>query len=391
MQENVIQSEIIGILYKLANAESLNSGEQRQLNDWIQDSERKKAFVQSIMDEDMLLQELILRYNFELGDEWQKMSKRMENNQPASADQEKAVRARHLPFYARPFFRYAAVLLITAGLGGYFWYSRVSKQPLTTNAALVAQQQDIAPGSDKATLILSDGRRIELKDGKEILDDAGVRITKGSGELIYGKTDIVALNTMTTPRGGQYKLVLPDGTRVWLNAASSITYPTAFTGADRQVKITGEVYFEVFKDKSKRFRVETPNGPAIEVLGTHFNVNAYQDEPAVVATLLEGSVKIDNSILHPGEAYCNGSVAKADVMQAIAWKEGKFSFQDADIRTVMRQLSRWYDVEVEFHGRPKDRFFAIIKRSLSLSELLQALQASGSVKFKISDKKIIVE
>ena len=223
-----------------------------------------------------------------------------------------------------------------------------------------------------------------------VISDGGVVINKDKGALVYGKTNIVAYNTMTTPRGGQYRLTLPDGTQIWLNAASSITYPTAFVGPERKVEITGEVYFEVAKNEKMPFKVKLRDETEIRVLGTHFNVNAYADEPLVRTTLLEGSVMINNSVLKPGQAYSNGKVTEADTEAAVGWKNGVFIFNRDNLTSVMRQLSRWYDVDVEYQGSLASRTFSgKIKRDLGLLDLLDGLK-STDVRFKIEGKKLIV-
>ena len=301
---------------------------------------------------------------------------------------------KRLNFSRTRWFRYAAVLLVFFGIGAYYFGLKkpgaeapfVAVTPLSTPSP-----NDIAPGMDKAVLTLSNGEQVILDNSnKTIITDGGVEINKERGELIYGRTDIVAFNTMTTPRGGQYKLTLPDGSKVWLNAASSITYPTVFTNNERKVSITGEAYFEVAKNPELPFRVKLPDQSVVQALGTQFNVNAYTDEPLMTTTLLEGSVKINNSILKPGEAYSAGKVSKANTEAAVAWKNGVFIFYKADLQSVMRQLSRWYDVDVKYEGKIRIRTFSgKIERDLSLSDLLDGLKRTD-VHFRIEGKKLIV-
>jgi ferric-dicitrate binding protein FerR (iron transport regulator) len=210
---------------------------------------------------------------------------------------------------------------------------------------------------------------------------------------------------MATPRGGQYRLVLPDGSRVWLNAVSSIRFPTAFTGQERKVEISGEAYFEVVKDPSRPFRVLVRPAAGnrnmeVEVLGTHFNINAYQDEPAIKTTLLEGSVKVtngtDHTMIRPGQQTqlsINGVtkvIQDADVSEAVAWKEGRFQFNDTELKTIMRQVMRWYDVDLEYKGNVPDRYFtADISRNKTLSGVLTILKLSD-VDFRLDGKKLTV-
>jgi len=211
----------------------------------------------------------------------------------------------------------------------------------------------------------------------------------------------VEYNTLSTPRGGQYRLILPDGTKVWLNAASSIRYPTAFTGKERRIAITGEVYLEVAKDAGHPFIVVTRHSD-IAVLGTHFNVMAYDDEPAVNTTLLEGSVKISipgkqtATVIEPGEQASVGNrgdaieVKKVNAANVAAWIHGLLSLKDCSVQEFMNQLSRWYDIDIEYAGKvPQQRFGGMINRNVPLSDVLSALDAGG-IHTKLEEKKIIV-
>ncbi len=197
------------------------------------------------------------------------------------------------------------------------------------------------------------------------------------------------INTMSTPRGGQYKLTLPDGTKVWLNAASSITYPIAFSGKTREVRITGEVYFEVAKNKQKPFIVKT-HKENITVLGTQFNINSYSDEPFTKTSLIEGSVSINNKILRPGEAYENGIITKTNIARDVAWKNGLFNFDGLDLPAAMRQLARWYDLDIEFEKNIPDKVIrGEMGRDLKLSQVQKILNMM-EVKFRLEGRKMIV-
>jgi ferric-dicitrate binding protein FerR (iron transport regulator) len=196
---------------------------------------------------------------------------------------------------------------------------------------------------------------------------------------------------LTTPRGGQYQLTLPDGSRVWLNAMSSITYPVLFSEKERKVNITGEVYFEVEKKPGHPFIVNT-RAESITVLGTHFNIRAYENEGDVKTSLLEGSVKVADKILDPGQAYVDGNVLTTDTEQDVAWKNGYFNFDGADLKTVMQQLERWYDIEVVYKGQSspgKYQFHGEMQRSLRLSQVIRILNAM-EIQFSIEGKKLIV-
>jgi ferric-dicitrate binding protein FerR (iron transport regulator) len=266
-------------------------------------------------------------------------------------------------------------------------------------------KNDVLPGGDKATLTLADGSTIVLDDAQNgtLAQQGNSKIIKHDGRISYDLTNKnsneIVYNTIATPKGGQYQLELPDGSQVWLNATSSIHFPTSFTGNERRIEITGEAYFEIARNPNMPFIV-TVNNAEVQVLGTHFNINAYNDEDNVKTTLLEGSVKFVNdgnvNILKPGQQAqltkdgMTKVVNDVDVNGVVAWKNGMFDFENAGIETVMRQLSRWYDVEIEYKGKTDDLFIAEMRRNIKLSDALKALELTGKVKFDIQGKKIIV-
>ncbi|AYL96478.1 FecR family protein [Mucilaginibacter celer] len=303
----------------------------------------------------------------------------------------------------------AAAVLLSISITFYYY-----RQHSAQNATALALN-DIAPGGNKAILTLADGSKLVLddsKNGKLATQGKTVVQKTGSGMLSYlsatlgtgSNTTEVTYNTITTPRGGQYHVTLPDGTQVWLNAASSLKFPTAFNGKERDVELSGEAYFEVVKNKAMPFHVVSA-GQNIEVLGTHFDVNGYQDEASLNTTLLEGSVKITkgalSAMLRPGQqsSISNNEINAAikvseanDIDEVTAWKDGKFHFNDTDIKTVMRQLSRWYDVDIEYEGKIEadDVFTGTFSRGMTLAKALKVLEFSG-VNFKIEGRKIIVK
>lgn len=295
----------------------------------------------------------------------------------------------------------AASVIICMGIGGY--YLLRYKQPAPQVVQL--QTNDIAPGGNKAILTLSGGKIIVLNDAKvgQLASQGSAAITKtADGEVVYNTnkrhtTTEIAYNTITTPRGGQWQLTLPDGTRVWLNATSSITFPTAFTSNNRTVKITGEAYFEVTHNPAKPFKVMVKD-QTVEVLGTHFNINAYDDEPTINTTLLEGKVEVSkgkNTVyLNPGQQAVNTGntikVNETDTELTIAWKNGYFQFDKADLQTVMRQLARWYDADIAYEGNiPRRVFSGKMHRNLNASESLEMLKYFR-VNYKLEGKKIII-
>lgn len=298
----------------------------------------------------------------------------------------------------------AAAVVIMIGTT-YLWYNKKSDTPIPHQVL-----HDIAPGKNSATLTLANGKKIILtSDVKgELATESGVSITKtADGQLIYEikeqeNSDPKAVNQLSTAKGESYKLRLPDGTLVWLNAASSITYPVSFSqSALREVKLAGEAYFEVAKDKKRPFLVNTIH-QQIRVLGTEFNVNAYPDEPEIKTTLLEGSIKLSleegskDRILEPGEqASLAGTqlhVSIVDVEQAVDWKNGDFIFQSEPLISLMRRVSRWYNVEVIYASRvdKEGTFTGKVSRNKPVSVLLKALQSAG-LKFEVIGNKIIVK
>jgi transmembrane sensor len=276
---------------------------------------------------------------------------------------------------------------------------------LAANHSKSKFSNDVNAGGLKATLTLSNGSKVILDDAKNgtLSKQGNTKVIKTNGKLAYnaGNNSLISsvYNTVSTPRGGHYEVVLPDGSQVWLNAASSIRFPTAFTNKERKVEITGEVYFEVAKNKNLPFVVKI-NNSEVRVFGTHFNVMAYDDEALVKTTLLEGSVQFSNGLsscmLKPGEqSESNKSgqvkvISNVDVDTVIAWKNNLFDFENADIEDIMRQLSRSYDVDVVYNSKVNDRFFAEIPSTSKLSEVLKALELTGKVNFDIQGRKVIV-
>ncbi|UOE51831.1 FecR domain-containing protein [Mucilaginibacter sp. SMC90] len=302
----------------------------------------------------------------------------------------------------------AASLLFLVGFGAYI-YSNQKKQVVTKKSIAKAQfKNDVLPGGNRAVLTLANGKTITLDSARNglLAQQGTTRVNKTrNGQLVYEtSTDADAqasvINTISTPRGGQYQLVLSDGSKVCLNSASSLSFPTKFTGKTREVTITGEAYFEVAKNPKMPFRVKSDN-TTVEVLGTHFNIMAYNDEAEMKTTLLEGSVKITNGTasgtLKPGQQALLSKAGRlkvlsnVDVDDEIAWKDGIFQFRDAGIEAIMRQAARWYDVDVAYEGKiPKREFTGRISRNVKASELMSMLGYAG-VKFKIEDKRITIQ
>ncbi|MDB5147589.1 MAG: hypothetical protein JWQ57_1609 [Mucilaginibacter sp.] len=300
----------------------------------------------------------------------------------------------------------AASFLFLVSFGAYI-YSNQKRQAVTKKSiAKTYLKNDALPGSNKAVLTLANGKTITLDSARNglLARQGATKVNKTrNGQLVYvagTNADAPVINTISTPRGGQYQLVLSDGSKVCLNSASSLSFPTRFTGKTREVTITGEAYFEVAKNAKMPFRVKSDN-TIVEVLGTHFNIMAYNDEAEMKTTLLEGSVKISNGtasgVLKPGQqALLNKAgrlkvLSDVDVDDEIAWKDGIFQFRDAGIDAIMRQAARWYDVEVAYEGKiPQREFTGRISRNVKASELMNMLGYAG-VKFKIEDKRITIQ
>lgn len=275
-------------------------------------------------------------------------------------------------------------------------------------------KNDVSPGGNKAILTLADGSRIILDSANNgaLAKQGNTKVLKiTNGQLSYATQDNagpvqVLYNTISTPRGGQYMVVLPDGSKVWLNAVSSLRFPTAFIGNERKVEITGEAYFEVEKNKAMPFRVyiTTPGveseGTMVEALGTSFNIMAYGDEKAINTTLLTGAVKITRGstigLLKPGQqSMVNTSgqmklVEDAEVDEAVAWKNDLFLFNNTDIPAAMRQIARWYDVDVAYQGNISGGFNGGISRKVNISQVLKMLELTEEAHFKIEGKRVIV-
>jgi ferric-dicitrate binding protein FerR (iron transport regulator) len=300
----------------------------------------------------------------------------------------------------------AAAAILALGVGAYTWKTHTRSAPASAPRAQQLPAQDVAPGGNKALLTLGDGRTIALDSVAEgqLVRQGGAGLVKvGEGQLAYkaeGAQGAVLYNTISTPRGGQYQVVLADGTRVWLNASSTLKFPTAFSGNERRVTLQGEGYFEVAPASYKPFRV-TVGTMTVDVLGTHFDIMAYTDEKAVATTLLEGSVRVTegsaSGLVRPGQAALldpeahDIKVNAADTEAAVAWKNGYFRFDGVDLPVVMRQLSRWYDVDVDYQGKQGKtyEFVGTVARSANLSSVLKVLEING-VQVKIQGKKLIV-
>ncbi len=320
-------------------------------------------------------------------------------------------------FYYVKSISIAALILLFISTGLYFYSNRVISEP--EQFAEIDVRNDILPGDNKAILTLADGSKISLDDAANglLASQGNIAITKtDNGQIVYEKNNVdkskfmsnrSAINTIQTPKGGKYQIRLPDGSKVWLNSASTLSYPTTFAGNERKVQLKGEAYFEISPNKNVPFRVESDN-QIVEVLGTHFNINSYDDEDYVKTTLLEGSVKVILSsnpnevsktrLLKPGEQSLTKSsqsgirIENVDTEKAVAWKNGYFKFRNTPIKEIMREIERWYDVELVYEGKiPYDEFTGFISNDVKISAVLKIMEESGGVKFTVKGKKLKVK
>jgi transmembrane sensor len=305
--------------------------------------------------------------------------------------------------------KYAAILVLMVSSVAVWMIFGTKDNEVITSLAVDKHVNDVLPGSNVAVLMLSDGKKIRLDSGKVALQEKdGTQLSGHQGGLVYSNNpasdkEQVLYNTLIVPRAATYNIQLPDGTNVWLNAMSELRFPVKFGTKERKVELIGEAYFEVAKNINVPFKVLTPH-QKIEVKGTHFNVNSYADENFDRTTLLEGSVKVSDPavpakfwMLSPGEqAETNKRtgqtiLAKANIKEAIAWKNGYFLFNDEQLESIMTKVARWYDIEVVYEGKLEEQsFLGQIERSKKISSILKLLELTGNVHFKISGRRVVV-
>lgn len=323
---------------------------------------------------------------------------------------------RQIPVYRRYYSLTAAatiLLFMVSGLYFYFKKDQIQTAPLPVKVAVKQKVKDIQPGGVKAILTLSDGKKIVLDDSQNgvVINQGGIKIHKNSKGIIEytlsksaneqnlseRKEIQTVYNTIQTPVGGKFQLNLADGSKIWLNSASSLRFPVFFSGDTREVELKGEAYFEVSKN-DKKFSVRSGN-QTVEVLGTHFNINAYSDEPSITTTLIEGAVRVielnskKSQILKPGEQSKVDReirIQRKDTQADLAWKDGYFYFENASIETVMRQLGRWYGITARYEAiLPEHHFEGAIATNLTLLEVLEILEKSN-IHFRLEGKEVVV-
>jgi len=427
MQEKV--NRITSLIEKFLE-EKISAEEERELKAWLAEAEHNNSFFQQITDKKVLQEKLKIYAAADSEAIWQRTLQKIESAKDGAKlvdlyPEKKTVRL--------PFGKIAAaasiILLISAGAWYYFGQSANNQTAKTdNNEAIMANR--IVPGSHKATLTLADGSTLILNNMQNgnLANQGHIQITKTDGRLTYNRkpdsenstTGQDIYNTVTTPRGGEYQITLPDGSKVWLNAASSLRFPIAFAGNERIVELTGEAYFEVnpqnqqatAKEAAKQtgriaktpfiVKINTPAGNRneVEVLGTHFNVMAYNEEGIIKTTLIEGKVKVTSGnnfqTIRPGEQAKqkegNITVQHVDAEDVVGWTNGFIPVGGPDIDYTMRQISRWYDIKVEYQGRkPEVSFEGKLPRGATIENVIKLLNANN-IKARLNEKerKIIV-
>ncbi|WP_316838206.1 FecR family protein [Pedobacter nutrimenti] len=375
--------------------EELNDKELQELVEWTNASTEHMEIFESVLDESSLVNQGRLYANANVNLALSRTKQQLKFVESSEIKDRKIE-----PLWIRIAIVASVVLICT--VGGYY----LNNSRNAVSSTNLAKQNEINPGSNKATLTLANGKKIVLSEAKkgELAHEAGVVITKAAnGMLVYeikaqNEQDNHRMNTLSTANGEQYQVSLPDGTKVWLNAATSLRYPASFgLTKERRVELNGEAYFEVAKDKTHPFIVTT-NRQSVEVLGTHFNVNSYSDETITKTTLLEGAVKInDFVVLKPGEEGVLAksgtlTVRKADTEGAVAWKNGLFVFENESLKTAMNKIARWYNVEVQFQDRSLELLGVggSISRFDKISEILRLFEKAGDIQFTIKGRTIII-
>lgn len=391
------------LIVKFLNG-TLDNNERKALEKWIADSDTNKQTFENLTNYKWVTTELNKVYDFDENAGWDNIASSINFDSQAGKGST-----------AQKWYKWIAAAVVFIALGTAYMSYLLKSPNIEINKNLTQEQRfgkDIkAPASNKAILTLADGRKIVLEDASQgkLVSEGDVVVSKTKdGKIIYkgkkeNENNTVSENILSVPLGSKpVRLVLVDGTEVWLNTGSSLTYPTKFVGVDRKVKMTGEVFFDVAKNPAKPFKV-IANGIETQALGTQFNINAYSDEPMSKITLIEGSIKVerkksDNKLEHlivkPGQQVLGADHLKlmenANLDEVMAWKNGQFYFEGANIKTIMSQISKYYNVEVEFRDNIRYSFVMKIQRNVPVSELLKIMELTDLVKFKIDGNKITV-
>jgi transmembrane sensor len=409
MQMTATNQHIRDLIIKFLQ-QAIEEQELTELNAWRNAKEENNTLFERLTNADAIGKELTQFYEYDKEKGWLKLKETYTFNEEAEV-----IPIRKIFPWKK--FAVAASIIATLFIAGYWFVSREQSSIVSDPSSVVTTTDVKAPDKNRAQIKLADGTIVYLDSAAngELVTANGVQVIKrNDGQIIYSTlasndsrlpaaSAPLTYNTLSNPRGSKViDVTLADGSRVWLNAGSSLTYPVAFTGNERNVTITGEAYFEIAHDKTKPFTV-SKGEMKVEVLGTHFNVNAYDDEENIKVTLLEGSVKVSSavsrqsSVLKPGQqaiAAVDGglrTVDDIDLETVMSWKNGQFSFSNTDLQAVMRQIARWYDVEVVYEGTPpNEEFVGGTSRQENVSAVLKVLEATGKIKFKVEGKIVTV-
>ncbi|HEX6429460.1 MAG TPA: FecR domain-containing protein [Niastella sp.] len=393
-------SHINDIVVKAITDEELTQAERITLDEWLTE-EANRALFENLKDKDYLLQKLIEAHEVDVEGDKILLDQKMAKVQ--SIIKRKA-------WYRDVATAAAVIVLLTAA--ALFWMNsrNTGNKDVAKGDTKTVEQNEIVPGQTAASLTLADGKKLVLDStvAGQLAEQGGMVVVNKNGTLVYEEKDQSPkeglFNILSTANGQTYGMVLADGSKVWLNTGATIRYPVAFTGNERKVEVTGEAYFEVAHQAGKPFIVHVSDLKGgkmdVQVLGTRFNINAYHDESVIKTTLLEGSVKINlgdsQTLLAPGEqAQVSNGIAKvfpdANAEGAIAWKNGRFNFEKADIDGVMRQLTKWYNIGVAYEGtKPTTKFKGEMERDLTLPQVLKALGLTTGVRFRIEGRTLVV-
>lgn len=395
-----LPKEIADLLLLHLNG-SISYEQRKEVEKWIAQNPYNKLVFERIQNKDILVKELLKYGAISKDRAWEKLNQMIEDSVTVQIQMKPANGK------IKKIASWWVAACLVAGLFYFLYHKIYSKEAIEKNQSTASL--NVAPGKEGAILTLANGKQLlldSLKNGS-IEIQPGVKAQLVNGTLVYEtKTNKPVDNTINTPKSRQYQLILPDGTKVWLNSVSSIRFPTQFVGNERRVELHGEAYFEVYKNSNMPFKIVTKNNAEVVVLGTHFNINSYDNEEDINTTLLEGSVSVryngQKVMLKPGQQaqipqlnpsnnFRGIKVANnVDVEKVTAWKNGIFNFEGMELKEIMRQLERWYNIEVKYEGTaPKLRFFGEISRKENLADVLTALE-EAHVKFKLEEGRRLI-
>ena len=387
---------IVKILWRYKKREQLSDEEIAELSLWLRESSQHELLFEELSNDEKWEREIAKWQEIDSDATWNRIQERVESMSPGSVKEKRRI----------GWLSYVSAAVCVAIFAGIFWWIN-SRRSVSHETISLSANHEILPASNTATLTLADGSVIDLnsiRSGK-VAHQGNIDIIKtDSAALNYqgsGNNSVdIKYNTLSTPKGSQYSLMLPDSTKVWLNALSTLRFPASFSGPLRKVELNGEAYFEVTGNKNKPFIVQTSRLMSVRVLGTHFNVIAYLNEPVTKAELFEGSISAsngrDSTLIKPGQEVLlnqNGrfSVTAANLEQTTAWRNRIFWYKNAPFDEIMRQLSRWYDMEVIYKEQVNQSYTGILPTNLPLSSVLKILEKSGNVHFTIGEgNKVMV-